>query len=98
MRIVRIIVAGATAMNVLMTAALAQQPMTGVITKIDRIHGTIAIQQTQSGTVGASAGGATAEYKVQDRPLLDSVHAGDKVTFSAAESSGVKTITNLKKQ
>jgi len=26
------------------------------------------------------------------------VHAGDKVTFSAAESGGVKTITKVQKQ
>jgi Cu/Ag efflux protein CusF len=98
MSIVKIIVAGATATSLLMSAALAQQTMTGTITKIDRIHGTIAIQQTQSGTVGAAAGAATEEYKVQDRPQLDAFHAGDRVTFSAAETGGIKTITNLKKQ
>jgi hypothetical protein len=29
---------------------------------------------------------------------LDTVHAGDRVTFSVAESGGVKTITKLDKQ
>jgi Cu/Ag efflux protein CusF len=98
MRIAKIILASAAAINIFMSAALAQQTVAGTVTKIDRLNGTIAIQQTQSGTVGANAGGATEEFKVQDRPLLDTFHAGDKVTFSAAESSGVKTITKLQKQ
>jgi Cu/Ag efflux protein CusF len=98
MRIATIITASVAAINLLMSAALAQQPMTGMVTRIDRLNGTIGIQQTQSGTVGASAGGATEEYKIQDRPLLDTLHAGDRVTFSAAESSGTKTITKLQKQ
>jgi hypothetical protein len=29
---------------------------------------------------------------------LDAVHAGDKVTFSATEAGGIKTITKLQKQ
>jgi Cu/Ag efflux protein CusF len=98
MRIATIIMASVAAINLLISAALAQQPMTGMVTRIDRLNGTIGIQQTQSGTVGASAGGAAEEYKIQDRPLLDSLHAGDRVTFSAAESSGTKTITKLQKQ
>ena len=44
------------------SVASAQQPMTGTVTRIDRIDGTIAIQlqktPTQSGTVGANTGGA----------------------------------------
>lgn len=38
------------------TAALAQQNLTGTVTKIDEQKGTITIQQPQSGTVGG--GGA----------------------------------------
>ena len=98
MRIATIIAASVAAINLLMSAALAQQAMTGMVTRIDRLNGTIGIQQTQNGTVGASAGGATEEYKIQDRPLLDTLHAGDRVTFSAAENSGTKTITKLQKQ
>jgi Cu/Ag efflux protein CusF len=79
------------------SVALAQQALTGMITTIDRINGTIAIQQTQSGTVGANTGGATEQYKVQG-VSLDTLHAGDKVTFSVSESGGKKTITKLEKQ
>jgi Cu/Ag efflux protein CusF len=98
MRIAKIMLASAAAVSILTSAALAQQTSAGTVTKIDRLSGTIAIQQTQSGTVGANSGGATEEFKVQDRPLLDTFHAGDKVNYSATESGGVKTITTLKKQ
>jgi Cu/Ag efflux protein CusF len=77
--------------------AFAQQSTTGMITQIDRLNGTIAIQQTQSGTVGANTGGAQG-FKVQDTKLLENFHAGDRVTFSATDDSGAKTITQLKKQ
>jgi Cu/Ag efflux protein CusF len=98
MRIAKIILTSAASINILMSAALAQQTSAGMVTKIDRINGTIAVQQTQSGTVGANTGGAAEEFKVQDGTLLSTLHAGDKVTFSAAEIGGVRTITKLEKQ
>jgi Cu/Ag efflux protein CusF len=98
MKIARIILAGIATLSIISSAALAQQARTGMITKIDRIHGTVAIQQTQSGTVGANAGGAADEFKTQDGLSLDALHAGDKVTFSVTETGGSKTITKLQKQ
>jgi Cu/Ag efflux protein CusF len=91
------------AISICMPAVMAQQTMAqqtieGMITKINRLNGTIAIQQTQDGTVGANSGAATEEFKVQDGSMLEPVHAGDKVTYSAVESGGVKTITKLEKQ
>jgi Cu/Ag efflux protein CusF len=97
MRIAKIMLASAAASSMLMSAALAQQTSAGMITKIDRLNGTIAIQQTQSGTVGANNGRAIEEFKVQG-PSLETFHAGDKVNYSATETGGVKTITTLKKQ
>ncbi|TMJ21488.1 MAG: copper-binding protein [Alphaproteobacteria bacterium] len=96
MKIAKIILAGTAALTIIGSAALAQQPLTGTITKLNRINGTVAIQQTQSGTVGANSGGAE-EFKVQDGVSLDTLHAGDKVTFSTTETGGVKTITKLQK-
>jgi Cu/Ag efflux protein CusF len=58
----------------------------------------VAIQQTQSGTIGANTGGAAEEFKAQEGLSLDKLHAGDKVTFSATETSGIKTITKLQEQ
>jgi Copper binding periplasmic protein CusF len=79
------------------SAASAQQALTGTITTINRISGTIAIQPTQSGTVGANTGGAAEEFKAQGS-LLDAFHAGDRVKFSVTETGGTRTITKLEKQ
>jgi Cu/Ag efflux protein CusF len=79
-----------------MSAVAADQNAKGMITGINRLNGTIAIEPAQEGTVGQS--GASEQYKVQDGAMLDAVHAGDRVTFSARENGGVKTITKLEKQ
>jgi Cu/Ag efflux protein CusF len=97
MKIATIIMASAVAFLTVDSAALAQQTLTGTITKIDRISGTVAIQQTQSGTVGANTGGAT-EFKVQNGGMLEAVHAGDRVSFSVTGTDSTKTVTNLEKQ
>jgi Cu/Ag efflux protein CusF len=97
MNIAKIMLAGTTVLTLVSSVALAEQPLTGRITKLDRINGTVAIQQTQSGTVGANAGGAAEEFKVQDGVSLEPWHAGDRVSFSATETGGVKTITKLQK-
>jgi Cu/Ag efflux protein CusF len=96
MRLAKTVLA-ASVLTAISSATWAQQTLTGTVTTIDRINGTIAIQQTQSGTVGASAGGATEQFKVQDG-MLNTVHAGDKVTLSVSETGGTKTITKLEKQ
>jgi Cu/Ag efflux protein CusF len=98
MKFAKITMAGAAALITIHSAAVAQQTVTGTVTKIDRIGGTLAIQQTQSGTVGANTGGTAEEFKVQDGSLLSTLHAGDKVTFSATGTDGIKTITKLEKQ
>jgi hypothetical protein len=97
MKMAKIVLAGVAALTIISSAALAQQALTGTVTQINRINGTIAIQQAQSGTVGASSGGAAQEFKIQGS-LLETLHAGDKVTFSATDTGGTKTITKLEKQ
>ena len=79
------------------SVALAQQTITakGTITKIDRTTGVIAIKRTQDGTVGTSTGAE--EFKVQGG-ALDAWHAGDRVSFTATEAGGVKTINKIEKQ
>ena len=98
MKIAKIILASATAIAIVSSGALAQQALTGSITKVDELNGKITIQQTQSGTVGANAGGATDDFKVQDGLLFNALQAGDKVVFTATEIGGVKTITKVQKQ
>jgi Cu/Ag efflux protein CusF len=98
MKITKTILAGAAAIAVMSSAALAQQALTGSITKVDELNGKITIQQTQSGTVGANTGGAADDFKVQDGLLFNAMRAGDKVTFTVTDIGGVKTITKLERQ
>jgi Cu/Ag efflux protein CusF len=96
MKLAKMVLTGAV-LAAISSAALAQQALTGTVTTINRIAGTIAIQQTPSGTVGANAGGATEQFKIQES-MLDALHAGDKVTFTVGEGSPTKTITKIEKQ
>jgi hypothetical protein len=99
MKIATILSAGFAALMIQSSAGLAQQTLTGTITGINRINETIAIQQTQSGTVGANTGGAAEEFKVQKGQSLEDLHAGNRVTFSATTGQdGSRTITKLQKQ
>jgi len=92
MKIAGILTAGAVAALILSSAALAQQALTGTITGINRLNDTIAIVQTQSGTVGANTGGAGEEFKVHKGLSLEDLHAGDRVSFSVSETGGSKTV------
>jgi len=111
MKTASIILAGLAALT-LGSVASAEQSMTGTVTRIDRLDGTIAIQlqktPTQSGTVGANTGGAKTDSKT-DGPaeelktkiqgnLLNTLHAGDRVKFSLTEAGGTKTISNVERQ
>ncbi|SHK52385.1 Copper binding protein CusF [Bradyrhizobium lablabi] len=104
MRLAKIVLAGAAALTIsssaalISSAALAQQPLTGVVTEVDRINRMVAIQPTQGGTVGANTAGAAEEFKVPAGLSLDTVHAGDKVTYSVSETGGTRTITKLQQQ
>jgi Cu/Ag efflux protein CusF len=98
MKIVKVILAGAAVLTLIGSAALAQQALTGTVTAIDRINRSVAIKQTQNGTVGANTGGAAEEFKVKDGVSLDDLHAGDRVSFSASETGGAKTITKFQPQ
>jgi Cu/Ag efflux protein CusF len=80
----------------LSASALAAEQNKGMITGINRLNGTIAIEPVQEGTVGQSP--VAEQYKVQNGAMLDGVHAGDRVTFSAAENESGKIITKLEKQ
>jgi Cu/Ag efflux protein CusF len=95
MKIAKILLA--TAIVIISSGALAQQALTGSITKVDEANGKITIQQTQSGTVGTT-GSAAEDFKVQDGLLFNALQPGDKVVFTATEVGGVKTITKLEKQ
>lgn len=89
----------ATTVATSLSAMAAEQPQaTGLVTGINRLNGTIAIQRIQTGTVGANVSGSAEEFKVKDNGVVDDIHAGDRVTFSTSESGGSKIITKLSRQ
>ncbi|WP_424630259.1 copper-binding protein [Bradyrhizobium sp. SYSU BS000235] len=109
------ILAGTAALAILSSAAFAQDAkqeskqepkqaaqqdsQTGILTKIDRIHGTVTIQrEDKESTVGSSAGAAGEDFKAQRGLSLEDVHAGDKVKYSATGTGEGRTITKLEKQ
>jgi Copper binding periplasmic protein CusF len=96
MPIGRMILAGASALC-LLTSVASAETLTGRVTGINRLNNTIAIQQTQDSTVGAS-GGAPEEFRAQDGVSLENVHVEDRVTYSVAKTGGVKTITKIERQ
>jgi Cu/Ag efflux protein CusF len=97
MKLAKLILAGAMLATV-PSIALAQESSTGTVRMINRLSGTIAIQQTQNGTVGAGGGGATEQQFNAPAAILDSVHAGDRVTFTVSENGGKKTVTKIERQ
>ena len=95
----RFILAGAAAVTMLASSAFADDT-TGMVTSINRLNNTISIQQTQKGTVGGSAGGAGArqQYKAKDAAMLDAVHAGDGVSYTATGTGGASTLTKMQSE
>jgi Cu/Ag efflux protein CusF len=90
-------ISAASMLAVISSVTLAQQALTGTITKVDRISGIVAIQQTPAGTVGAAGGAATEEFKLQGT-MLEALHAGDRVTYTLSETNGKKTISKIDRQ
>jgi Copper binding periplasmic protein CusF len=81
MNLARLMLAGAM-LAAVPSMTLAQQSLTGTITRIDRLDG----------------GGATDQQFKAPSPLLDNVHAGDRIGFTVSETGGNKTITKIDKQ
>jgi hypothetical protein len=95
MKIAKVVLVGAAAFVAVSSGALAQQTHTGTITQLNRLNNTVAIRQTQNGTVGANTGGSAEEFKVGSGISLETLHAGDNVNYTVNESGGSKTITKL---
>ncbi len=96
MRIAKVLSIGLAAGIV--TSAVAQQPRLGLVTEVNRLNNTIAIRQMQNGTVGANSTGPSEAFKVPSGISLEKIHAGDRVSYSANESDGTKTITKIDQQ
>lgn len=99
MRLAKTILAGSI-LTIISSVTLAQQALTGTVTMVNRISGTITIQPAQTGEQpqGGTVGANTAEHFKVQTGMLNTVHAGDKVKFSVSEAGGAKTITKLEKQ
>lgn len=95
MKFAGMILAATAALSMIGSSAIAQQTRTGMVTRIDRISGTISIRDMPEGTTGANAGAATEEFKVQDGARLNALHAGDRVSFAVSDTAGPKTITKI---
>src|SRR5438093_10875338 len=95
MKIAGIMMVAAAALSIAGTSAVTQQMRTEMVTRIDRITGTISIKDVPDGTTGANTGAATEEFKVQDGARLNALHAGDRVTFAVSDAAGTKTITKI---
>ena len=98
MKIAGMIMAATAALAITGTSVLAEQMRTGMVTRIDRISGTITIKDVPDGTTGANAGAATEEFKIQDGARLNALHAGDRVSFTVGDAAGSKTITKIDKK
>lgn len=98
MKIAGMIMAATAALAITGTSVLAQQMRTGMVTRIDRLNGTITIKDMPDGTTGANAGAATEEFKIQDGARLNALHAGDRVSFTVGDAAGTKTITKIDKK
>ena len=105
MRLVKMILSGSM-LTVISSVALAQasQPTEktppppgthqGLVTVVNRLNNTIAIEPMQSGS-GEASGGHSSDQFMIDHKLSETVHAGDKVKFSVSDSGDSKTITKI---
>lgn len=94
MRVVRTISIASAALALIGSSAVAQDAKTGMVTQIDRLNSTIAIQQPQDGTVGAGgSSGSVKQFKVQGISL-DALHVGDQVSFTQSGD----TITKIERK
>lgn len=98
MKIAGMILAAAVAVGIAEAPAFAQQTQTGMVTRIDRIAGTVSIRPIQEGTVGAATDHAAEEFRMRDAARLNDLHAGDRVSYAVSDAPGTKTIVKIDKK
>ena len=94
MKIATILLAGTLVLSV--SGVARADDATGLVTQFNRLTNTISIKRVQTGTVGANTAGAAENFKVKDGLSTDNLHAGDRISFQAADKDGVKTLTGFK--
>jgi hypothetical protein len=95
MKIATILLAGTLVLGV-SGAARADDSQMGQVTQLNRLTNTISIKRVQTGTVGANTAGAAENFRVKDGLSTENLHAGDRISFQAAEKDGVQTLTGFK--
>ena len=95
MKIATILLAGTLVLGV-SGVARADDSQTGLVTQLNRLTNTISIKRVQTGTVGANVAGAAENFKVKDGLSTDNLHAGDRISFQAADKDGVRTLTGFR--
>jgi Cu/Ag efflux protein CusF len=95
MKISTILLAGTLVLGV-SGAVTADDSQTGLVTQLNRLTNTISIKRVQTGTVGANTAGSAEDFKVKEGVSTDNLHAGDRISFQAADNNGAKTLTGFK--
>ena len=106
MNIAKLVLAGTAALTIVSSTALAQQDKqeksgqekSGQVTQVNRLNNTVSIRQVQEGTVGSNASTPEETFKVKEGLSLEDLHAGNRITYSTTDSSGMKTLTTFKVQ
>ena len=75
------------------TAKTAQAGTQGMVDMVNRLDGTIGLVKPSTGD-DAAKDATFEEFKIA-KSMLDDVHAGDVVTYTATDNNGTKTITKL---
>ncbi len=86
----------AAALLVLSTAALAADPVSGEVKKIDEAASKITLKHGPAKSLGMDEP-MTMVYRVKDPAMLKAVKVGDKVQFEAEEAASGYTVTKLQK-
>jgi Cu/Ag efflux protein CusF len=73
----------------LAASARPQQTLRGVVAAVDERNDRITLRSTPD---------VTADFKVQDGLIFNSVHDGDQVEVTVENIGGVKTVVSLKKE
>jgi Cu/Ag efflux protein CusF len=82
-----------------MSCAFGQEARRGTVVGLDERAGSIMVQQSTDGTVGANDTARSSDkFAVQDGLLFNALHEGDKVVFMSQTIDGVNTITKLQKE
>lgn len=98
MKLTTLALAGAAGLTLIVSAAWAEDDLTGQVTRVNRLNNTIAVRPVQTVTVGANTAGTEQEFRVKDGVSLEDLHAGNRIIYSLTDTGGARTVTKFKVQ